>query len=99
MTSTCYFINDLCFQDLNRASKRTKCWLDTREYKIDKFLSQKGSIKFKVPNVQNSKGDYYNNIMMQFKQYLSSKLCCYESFICMTSSKFRTTSMSISWPF
>ena len=86
---------------LQEKSKRTKYWLHTPEYQINKFLSPKAPIKsspyFKL--LQNPKVDYYNNVMMQFKYYLPCVSCCYDSFIRMTSPKLRTNSMSISWPF
>ena len=100
MTSISYFISDLCLQDVNRPSKRTKYWQHTQEYQIDKSLSPKRPIKSSPQSqlLQNPKGDYYSNFTMQFK-HLPCKLCCYSSFICMTSPKLWTTSMSISQPF
>ena len=90
MTSICYLVSDLCLQDVNRTSKRTKYWLHTREYKIDKFLSQKGPIKSSPYSqlLQNPKGDYYNNVMMQFKHYLPCQLCYYGSFILQLQCRF-----------
>ena len=78
----CYFISDLCLQDVNRLSKGTKYWLHMQEYQADKFLSPKEPIKFSPHSqlLQNPKGDYYSNVMMQFKHYLPSKLCYYSSF-------------------
>ena len=101
MLSICFFISDLCLQDVNRPDNRTKYWLHTWEYKIDMFLSQKRPIKSSPHSqlLQNPKSDYYNNFMMHFKHYLPCKLYYYGSFICVTSSKLQTTSMSISRPF
>ena len=83
MTSICYFISDLCLQDVNRHSSRTKYWLHLQEYQIDKFLSPKGPDKSSPHSqlLQNPKDDYYCNVMMQFKHYLPCKLCHYSSFI------------------
>ena len=69
-----------------------------REYQIDEFLSPKGSIKSSPHSqlFQNPKGDYYNNVIMQFK-HLLCKLCYYSSFICMTSSKLLTTSAFLAY--
>ena len=63
MTSICYFISDLCLQDVSRPSKRTKYWLHKQEYQIDKLLSPKGPIKFSphYQLLQNPKGDYYSH--------------------------------------
>ena len=97
MTSICYFISDLCLQNVNRPSKKTKYWLHMQEYQNDKFLSPKGPIK-SSPHLQNPKDDYYSNVIIQFKHYVPCKLCYYSSFVCMTSSKLWTTSMSISQP-
>ena len=77
MASICYFICDLCLQDVNSPNKRTKYWLDMWQYQIDKFLSPKGPIKSSPHSqlLQNPKGDYYSNAMMQFKHYSPCKLC------------------------
>ena len=70
--------------------KRTKYWVHTREYKIDKFLSQKGPIKSSpYPQLlQNPKGGYYNNVMMQFKHYLPCQLSYYGRFILQLQCRF-----------
>ena len=69
--------------------------------KLTCFCPQKRPIKSSPHSqlLQNPKSDYYNNFMMHFKHYLPCKLCYCGSFICVTSSKLRTTSMSISQPF
>ena len=101
MTSICYFISDLCLQDINKPSMRTKHWLHMQEYQIDSFCPKKNPIK-STPHsqlLQNPKSDYYSNVMMQFKHYFPCKLCYYSSFICTTSSKLQRTSTSLSQPF
>ena len=59
------------------------------EYQIDKFLSPKGLTK-SSPHFQ-----LLQNPKVQFKHYLSCKLCYCSSFICMTSSKLWPTSYKV----